>query len=79
MERSLCWPRAVVTRSLYSRKPITLMKPSMSMNCWGVYLKLGVPLRSDLPLLLYVGSATGCFGLAGRFKSHIYSMATCTS
>lgn len=58
---------------------ITIMKPTMSMNCWGVYLKLGLPLRSDLPLLIYVESATSFFGLSGRFESHIYSMATCTS
>lgn len=54
---------------------MNLMQPTRYLRHWGVYLKLGIPKPgSGLPLLVYVGSATGVLGFIGRFMSHLSAM-----
>lgn len=40
-------------------KLISLLNPVTEMRAWGVYIKLGIPTKKDLPLLIHIGSATG--------------------
>lgn len=58
---------------------ISLPPAMMGRRSWGVYLRLGIPLRPGILPLVYVGSATGACGLWGRPRSHISNMRTCKS
>lgn len=58
---------------------ISLLPATMSKRSWGVYLRLGIPLHPGIPLLLYIGSATGSCGLGGRLRSHVSNMRSCRS
>lgn len=65
------------TRRPYPSVPLfkSRFQPTRYLRHWGVYLKLGVPKPgSGLPLLVYVGSATGVMGFCGRFMSHLSGM-----
>lgn len=54
---------------------MSLLQPTRYLRHWGVYLKLAIPKSGfDLPILLYVGSATGVLGFIGRFMSHLSAM-----
>lgn len=54
---------------------MSLLQATRYLRHWGVYLKLAIPKSGfDLPILLYVGSATGVLGFIGRFMSHLSAM-----
>lgn len=55
---------------------LRLLRPVDKVLKYGVYLKLAIPASSDsnLPVLGYVGSATGFHGLDGRKNSHYQTM-----
>lgn len=53
--------------------------PAAGIRAWGMYIKLAVPLRAGLPLLIYIGSGTGELGISGRFWSHVKDMIACNT
>lgn len=54
------------------------LRPVHRVKKYGLYLKLAFPRdpKSNLPVLAYVGSATGWLGLHGRMLSHFSAMRT---